>query len=248
MKGAYYFYRIVLLVFITLMTSCSAQKDNDKILNENETDVSSDKEAILFIGNSHTYYNQGVSTHLSKFRANDNLEFEPLFEEAAHGGYSLQDHLGDPSTIAKIKERAWDVLVLQENTSVAAETLPSTTAAMIAISDMVAQHDTKVFLYMTWPYKDFPEMLSGIKNTYETGATATKGTLVTIGEEWLAVHTNNEVSVNLYDDDGIHPSLQGTFFASAKFYRAIYGKSPSDNLYQAGLGAEVANYLKTKAN
>jgi hypothetical protein len=232
------------------LPSCSAQNDNDndKLPNEDEIVVSSGKEEILFIGNSHTYYNQGISGHLLKFRNNDNLEFEPLIQEAAQGGYSLQDHLNDPSTIAKVKGRAWDFIILQENTSVAAETLQSTTDAMIAFSDLVSQNDTKILLFMTWPYKDNPEMLSGIKNTYQAGASAIKGTIVTIGEEWMAIDTNDEVEVNLYDADGIHPSREGTFFASAKFYKAIYKKPPSDNPYQAALGDVVANYLKTKAN
>lgn len=248
MKRTSNFHRIILILSIVFIAACSGQGDTGKLPKEDEINVSSGKEEILFIGNSHTYYNQGLATHLSKFRANDNLEFEPLIQEMAQGGFSLQDHLGNATTIAKVKERDWDFIILQENTSVAAQTLPETREAMIALADMVAQNDTKILLFMTWPYKENPEMLFGIKDTYEAGASAIKATIVPIGEQWLSIDANEDVEVNLYDSDGVHPSLEGTFFAAAKFYKTIYGKPPSDNPYQAALGDEVADYLKTKAN
>ena len=204
MKRTNYFSRIVLLLYIVLLTSCSTQKNSDKLPKEDEVVVSSGKEEVLFIGNSHTYYNQGISTHLLKFRENDNIGFEPLIQEAAQGGFSLQDHLGNPGTIAKVKERAWDFIILQENTSVAAQTLSSTTDAMIEFANMVAQNDTKIFLFMTWPYKEDPDMLAGIKDTYKAGASAVNGTIVPIGEQWLTIDSNEEVEVNLYDSDGVH--------------------------------------------
>ena len=124
--------------------------------------------------------------------------------------------------MAKIKERPWDFLILQENTSVAAETLQSTTDAMIGISEMMAQNDTKILLFMTWPYKENPEMLLGIKDTYEAGAAKIKADIVPVGEEWLSIDANEEVEVTLYDLDGVHPSREGTFFATAKFYKVIF--------------------------
>ena len=91
-------------------------------------------------------------------------------------------------------------------------------------------------------------MLSNIRKTYEDGAFATGATIVPIGETWLGIHKNEDVEVNMYDSDGVHPSLEGTFFATAKFYKSIYKKPPSDNAYKAAMGDEIANYLKTKAN
>jgi hypothetical protein len=176
------------------------------------------------------------------------LEFTPITQEFARGGYTLQDHLADQGTLDKINERLWDVVVLQENTFVAEQVLPETIDAMIALSEMVIPKGTRVFLFMTWPYENEENMLSGIRETYQNGTRAASATLVPVGLEWQQINENEEVPVNLYNPDGVHPSLEGTFYATAMFYKAIYGFSPSDNPYNAGLSDEMANYLKTKAD
>lgn len=169
--------RLVLLLSFSLL-ACAQEDDEIKLQNEKDSDVSLDKEEVLFIGNSHTYYNQGISTHLAKFRENDNLTFEPLIQEVAQGGYTLQNHLEDQTTLDKINERSWDIIILQENTSVASEALPSSVDAMKSFSEMVKSKGTRVFLFMTWPYKDNANMLIGIKETYQNGVLATGAKLV----------------------------------------------------------------------
>jgi len=166
----------------------------------------------------------------------------------AKGGYSLQDHLADPTTLAKIEERTWHSIVLQENTSVAAQMLPETIEAMERIATMVKQKGTKMYLFMTWPYRDEPDMLVAIRKTYESGKLATGATLVSVGQEWQSIDQNQEVVLSMYDADGVHPSLAGSFYTAAMFFKAIYGKSPADNSYTAGLSIEVANYLKAKVD
>lgn len=153
-----------------LLTSWSKKKETENIQIEEENVIALGKENILFIGNSHTYFNQGVSSHLEKFRVNDDLEFTPIIQEFAKGGYTLQDHLSDQGTLEKINERLWDVVVLQENTFVAEQVLPETIDAIIALSEMVITKGAKVFLFMTWPYENEGNMLSEIRETYQNGS------------------------------------------------------------------------------
>lgn len=247
MSAIRYFSCLMTVVFTLLFCSCNAQNDDNNASEDKGKEIESAPEAILFIGNSHTYYNQGLATHLLEFRKNDGSELEPVIQEVAKGGYSLEDHLNDPSSLSKINERNWDYVIFQENTSVAAEALESTTDAMIVLADMVAQNNTEILLFMTWPYEERPEMLNGIKKTYESGAKAINATIVPVGEDWTAIDTETEIDVEFYDADGVHATLEGTFYASAKFYKAIYGKTPSQNPYTAGLPTTIANYLKSKA-
>ncbi|TMM56990.1 SGNH/GDSL hydrolase family protein [Maribacter algarum] len=239
--------KLALLLAFSQM-ACSSGENRENLQNEKEPTTSIDKEEILFIGNSHTYYNQGIAYHLSKFRDEDDLAFEPLIQEAAKGGFSLLDHLTDQSTIDKINERSWDFIILQENTLVASETLPTTIEAMKSLSDMAKQQGAEVLLFMTWPYENQPDMLTGINDTYRNGSFQTNARLVTVGLKWQSINESEEIEFNLYDQDGIHPSLEGTFYAAAMFYKAIYGKLPSENVYRAGLDIELANYLKAQAD
>lgn len=247
MRGITYFSLLTAIVFMLLLCSCSAQSEDINTPDDEQVEVVSEPEAILFIGNSHTYYNQGLAKHVLEFRKNDDPKIEPVIQEIARGGYTLQDHLNDPSSLSKLKERDWDYVIFQENTSVAAEALESTTNAMIALADMLTHNDTEILLFMTWPYKDRPEMLNGIKKTYEAGAKAINATIVPIGKDWITIANDIEMDLEFYATDGIHATLEGTFYTSAKFYYSIYGKAPSQNPYTAGLPTSVANYLKSKA-
>lgn len=243
MKAIRYFSLLLSLIVLLGFHSCKAQDEGTTL----QKDLAPESETVLFVGNSHTYYNQGLATHLLNFRSADDPTADPLIQEVAKGGYTLEDHLHDPTTLAKLRERDWDFVIFQENTAVASETLESTTDALRALTDLVAQSDAQILLYMTWPYKERPEMLQGIRKTYEAAAAALQATLVPVGEHWLSLDQSDEIDLEFYNPDGIHASLEGTFYASSLFYKIIYGKSPSQNPYTAGLPKEIADYLKSKA-
>lgn len=139
-------------------------------------------------------------------------------------------------------------MILQENSAVAAEELEETIEAMVALNAMTSRKGTIVFLFMTWPYEDRPEMLAALKRTYVKSAAAIGATIVPIGEDWPFINFENPHDINLCFEDGVHPSLEGTYYATAKFYKAIYNKSPSSNAYQGGLPPIIASYLKEQAD
>jgi hypothetical protein len=236
------------IIIAILSFSCSKDANDSEVSKEVEKEELAITETILLIGNSHTYYNEGIATHLKRFTENDNVDDNPLIKDIAKAGYTLQEHFTDPATIEKIQERSWDIIILQENTLIASQESSETVESMKAIADLVSQKGTKIYLFMTWPYKDMPEMLPPIERIYSQGALEIGATIIPVGRNWMSVNDNEDVAVNLYDQDGFHPSREGTFYATAKFYRTLYKKPPSDNPYKGGLGEITANYLKTRAN
>ncbi len=237
------------LFLSTLMFILGCSKgENDKSNPLNEKPKSEADVEILFIGNSHTYYNSGVPFHVGRFIEKDNLPNAPLIAESSFGGFSLADHMNNATTLEKINERDWEYIILQENTFVAANTDESTLEALTSFKEMVSQKSTKIYLFMTWEYKGEPEMYQPIKKTYEDGAIAIGAEIVPVGQVWRNIVRDSIVNIELYNEDGYHPSPQGTFLAAAMFYAELFKKNPSDNPYQSGLETEVANYLKLKAN
>ncbi len=241
----------LLIPFLLLMVgfggnSCSKEPSTSPAVDSGEPPVSSVQE-ILFIGNSHTYYNSGVFFHLAQFRKNDGSSMAPFIKESTFSGYSLQEHLSNAGTLAKLEERSWEAVVLQENTLVAATNGEATIAAIKDFQELLSKTGTKLYLFMTWPYKEEPQMYNAIKSTYEDAAGLTRATVVPVGTVWKSIQEDQAITVDLYDADGVHPNIMGTYLASALFYAAIYGKSPSGNTYTAGLEEETANYLKQKA-
>lgn len=236
----------ILLFTMPLVFSCSK---NGMTQEQQEVSVPTNTgvEDVLFIGNSHTYYNSGIAFHVGRFRANDGLTYEPYIQELAFGGFSLAVHLENEATLDKLNERTWEVIVLQENTSVATNDGMATIEAVKSFQQLVGQKGTKIFLYMTWPYKDEPSMFTNIRTTYDEAAKATGATIIPVGEVWLSILAEERNDIDLYDIDGVHPTLQGTYLAAAMCYDRIFRKNPSDNLYNAGLDPTTAQYLKQKA-
>ncbi len=68
--------------------------------------VAASVEEVLLIGNSHPYYNSGVPIHLTEFLKNDATSPESFIKETSFSGYSLQDHLSNAGTLAKLEERS----------------------------------------------------------------------------------------------------------------------------------------------
>jgi hypothetical protein len=66
---------------------------------------------VLFIGNSHTYYND-----LPQLFYNLSLSGNhPVIKDmSAIGGYTLEQHSTNPTTLSKIAHGGWNYVVLQE--------------------------------------------------------------------------------------------------------------------------------------
>lgn len=54
--------------------------------------------------------------------------------------------------------------------------------------------------------------------------------------------------LNLYVADKRHPSLAGTYLATAVTYNTLFGKPATGMKYDAGLGAETAAHLQKVAD
>ena len=66
---------------------------------------------VLFIGNSYTYVNDLPSLVVGLADAAGGRKIET--DQRLPGGYTFQQHVKDSKAIEKIRERKWDVVVLQ---------------------------------------------------------------------------------------------------------------------------------------
>ncbi|NNJ89222.1 MAG: hypothetical protein HKP53_07455 [Eudoraea sp.] len=236
----------LLLCSFMCCLGCSNSTETN-LPDNNHTDTFFQPAQVLFIGNSHTNYNNGVSFHLRGFLNQADLPYTPVVEKMTMDGYTIQQHSENANTLAKMAERDWDIMVFQENTSEAANNPVDATIAIQELRFKVPNSETRLFLFMTWAYESMPGMLTTIKKTYEDTAPLVNGTIVPVGLAFQEIQNDPENLISLYDPDGIHPSLGGTFLASAMFYASIYEKDPRLNPYNADLTEEVAAYLKEKA-
>ena len=235
-------YRLpVLLLSLLLLASASAEE------SRHITRIAPPG-SILFVGNSYTFFNNSIYGHLRKLLVAENpATRESIFlKSMTISGARLSDHRGGLTQI--LDSRDWDVIVLQGHSREAIETGMSQgfQSTVRDFSRIIRSQGAEPVLFMTWAYSDLPEMTSGLNNAYTRLGDEVGALVVPVG---LAFErAGMEIpGVNLYAQDGRHPSLEGTYLATAVFYTALYGKSPVDLEYYAGIDKLLARKLRLVA-
>lgn len=201
--------------------------------------------SILFIGNSYTYSNGGVDVMLKNIAMaeGDTLETEAF----TVGGAKFSDFCNNPETFERIKSRAWDYVVLQEQSQLPAFP-PSQVEAECypfakQLCDSIRANDscTQILFFMTWgrengdqsncanyePLCTYDGMQQRLRESYVQMADDNNAIVVPVGLAWKYVR-DHYPEINLYQSDESHPSLEGTYLAALTFCEAILG---NDGLY-----------------
>ena len=204
--------------------------------------------SILFVGNSFTFYNNAIYTHLRKLLvAEKPSNRQKIFlKSMTISGALLSDHRGGLNQV--LPSRNWDVVVLQGQSR---ELLDDDTAADFkstarAYSKAIRSSGATPVLFMTWAYADKPKMTVQLANEFRRLGRKLDVPVIPVG---LAFEKALEdmPGVVLHDPDLRHPSLEGTYLAAAVFYAALYGKSPVELGYSAGLDENIARQLRQTA-
>lgn len=199
--------------------------------------LAQDTLSVLFIGNSFTFMND--MPDLFKGIAESNGK-KVYVQKSVKQGTSLEYHANTPDTYKAIRSRKWDVIVLQEQSNIPAQ--PESMINKISLpyakqlTDSIRRNNecTKIFLYMTWGYKDgnshwkeiatYPAMQERIYSTYLRYADILNVEVSPVGAVWQRVRSSYP-GLNLYYSDNQHPSLLGSYLSACTFYCSIFGES-----------------------
>lgn len=214
----------------------------------------------LFIGNSYTYYNDlpqlVADIALSK---GDTL----TFDSNTPGGYTLQQHSTNATTLGKIGAGSWDYVVFQEQSQrpsfhpaqVAQDVLPyaQTLCNAVRAADSCA---TPIF-YMTWGRKNgdasncpfytplctYSGMQNRLRSSYLLMGQQNNAEVSPVGAVWREVRALHP-GIELYSPDESHPSLAGSYLAACTFYASMFHKSPVGGWRPSGLDSATAANLQ----
>ena len=113
-------------------------------------------------------------------------------------------------------------------------------------ADTIRANGARPILFMSWAYKDKPEMTAQLAEQYTIAGKANGAQVVPAGLAF-AKSVARKPDLELYVADKRHPSLAGTYLAACTVYASLLGKSPVGNAYTAGLPADVAAHLQQVA-
>lgn len=201
---------------------------------------------VLFIGNSYTEAN-----NLPQMVTDVAASMGDVVTSSCNtpGGCTFQGHCNNQS-MTLIRQGGWDAVVLQEqsqypsfpDSQVEAEVFPYARRLV----DSIYAHGwcTEPMFYMTWGRRDgdsynaqfFPPLAtyegmdSLLCERYRQMGEMNDASVCPVGRVWRYLRTYNS-GIELYQSDGSHPSVAGTYAAACSFYTMLFHRDPLDITY-----------------
>lgn len=239
----YYVYCIIIVISLIFSASIACSKDKELVQTPPNQPAPFTPKNVLFIGNSHTYYNMGIDSELTGFLNEADLSYTTDIRKIAISGFTLEDHWNNTATQNMLQLLDWDLIILQENSTRAANDLAAMAEYAQKFNTAAKNMEAKVYLFMTWAYENEPQMTLQLENNYNQLANQLNATMVPVGLGFKNFISQNP-SLQLYDADGIHPSPAGSYLSAGLFYKIIYSKDPKANAYVGSLTLEQADLIK----
>lgn len=233
---------------VATSTPVSQQEGGISADSGNSNDIKQ-KVRILFIGNSHTYYNymphmvQGLA-----LGAGIDCEVTVI----AANGFNLTRFASkdDPYGVMvydTLRNYQWDYVVLQENRNRLIEKPGSSDTAFKTLYKEIKKTGAKTVMYVPHADKNgnffaisdkvvymtnyqISEMMS--RNSYEI-SNQCDGLTADYSLNCMRMMIKHP-EINLYKSDMLHPSVNGSYLAACTIFSTIFNKSPFGNKYLPG--------------
>ena len=214
----------------------------------------------LFVGNSYMGVNN-LPSMVSDLSTS--LGDVLLIDSNTPGGQTFQNHAANPINYQKMAEQPWDYIILQGQSQepsfpfaqVNSQSLPY--AVQLADSAKAIQPCSQVNFFMTWgrqngdPQWDsintFDKMNGRLRDAYLRIADSANAAVSPVGVAWKYVRDNHP-NINLYQQDGSHPSLEGSYLAACVFYTSLFHKASTGSTYNPGIDPSTATILQAVAS
>ena len=172
--------------------------------------------SILFIGNSHTYYND---MPLMVRRRAEEAGFDCRVTMLAHPCWYLAQHVQEPDVRFNILFGNYDYVVLQEYAHPFGPEEKYREAA-IALKAMIREAGSIPVIYETWARKTEPELQAHMNEVHRRISAEIDALLAPVGENWWG-YQESWPDLEMYDEDGAHASKHGSDFAAKYIWETI---------------------------
>lgn len=180
--------------------------------------------AVLFIGNSYTYTND-LPSMVAALAESVGVKLD--VESVTFGGVSLEDHWNEGTARRRLRERQFDIVVLQQGPSSLPESRVNLLQYATLFNGEIRSAGARPAFYSVWPDADRMEAYPAARESYALAADSLDGMLFPASEAWLAAWRRT-ASLGLYGPDRLHPSKVGTFLVATLIVSQLTGKPASD--------------------
>ncbi|XCP84949.1 DUF4886 domain-containing protein [Roseburia hominis] len=182
---------------------------------------------ILMLGNSFIYYNDlpAVLAELTGAEVSSHTR----------GGARLAEQINPETemgvkTLRALAEEQWDYVVLQEMSNAPATTKDKFLQSAKVLCEKIRENGATPVFYATWAYKkgsdkmnsmefSYDEMYQLMYDAYHEAAEQNAALIADVGKAFY----EKAEEIELYNEDGFHPSVNGTRLAAEVIARTIMG-------------------------
>lgn len=189
-----------------------------------------DELQVLFIGNSYSFDVPKMFREIAEKNGN-----KVRVARCTHGGWTLAKHAKHAPTLRKLRERQWDIVVIQDFSMNGAYLERRRRKEMYPFVEFFVNEARAIgarpMLYQTWGRRDgqsglkgddFYQMNARIREAYSRAAQLAGGVeIVPVGDVWEEEFRKGN-GPKLYVEDGSHPSAFGNRVSAEVFYQAIF--------------------------
>jgi PKD repeat protein len=239
-------------LFFVLLT-CSAYTQVDTV-------------RVLFLGNSYTGVNNLPQiTRSLATGANKTLLVDGNFP----GGFTLQGHSTDTTSLNKIMQGNWDFVILQEQSQIPTINTyryNSMYPGALRLNDTIKKYNScaTVLMYMTWgrrfggqqcdpsgincspTFTNFSHMQDSLESAYTEIADSMNAYISPVGIAWKKVI--EDTTVVLHSTDNSHPNYSGSYLAACVFHSIFWDESPIGLTFSGSISSTLAAYLQNVAD
>jgi hypothetical protein len=183
---------------------------------------------VLLVGNSHTYYNGGINTHLMGMLHASHPDW--VVSASTAGGYSLKDHWRRAVTMNAIRTGDWDLVILQESSRVPVDQPDSFYTYSRKLRATIDSTGAETGFYMTHGWLNYPGMIDTLSAAYTQIGTELNALVCPAGLAWQRWR-DLDPQVSLFASDNYHPNPLGTYLSTCVIYASIWHRSPVGNGY-----------------
>jgi hypothetical protein len=177
---------------------------------------------VLFVGNSFTQRND-LPGRFSAMAAEKDVQVQHKL--ISRGGASLRTHWNAGLAAQAIATEGYDYVVLQEQSTLPVKNAKRMAENVRLFDAVIKQAGSQTVLYMTWAKQSAPFSQEAMTAAYRSIGAEIGALVVPVGAVWqrfLAEHDRPQ----LYDRDGSHPSVAGTYFAACVFLVSLLKINP----------------------
>jgi hypothetical protein len=249
---------VVAISVLSLLSACSNMPEHAG------PPASDPPKALLWVGNSFFYFNNSMHSHyLALARDGDpspnhrgvsvtisgsGIDWHDMDNYLRPDGIGKYTFQPDNTIVFNKPGRQFDAVVMMDCSQcpVHPQLKSVFTEFVKKNADSAVKNGIRPILFMSWAYKDKPEMTAQLAEAYTTAGKANNAMVIPAGLAFAKVIAKRP-DLELYQPDKRHPSLAGTYLAACVSYAAITKKSPVGNKYTAGLPADLVSLLQTSA-